>query len=187
MSFPPQFNLPYCNPTVGFHSNLIKISFRFTSSLLTYLTKTAIISTTDTSIIDIIAADIINGEMKTSPSKPLSFLPLTPAVFHILLALSGGEQHGYHIMQMIQADTQGQFRMGPGTLYGTIKRMLNDGLIEETGHRPETTLDDERRRYYRLTGLGNKVAQAEAERLANLVSKARLRRLLPSAGPSEGA
>jgi DNA-binding PadR family transcriptional regulator len=125
--------------------------------------------------------------MKKSLSEPYPFLPLTPAVFHILLALSEGEQHGYRIMQIVQADTQGQFRMGPGTLYGTIKRMLNDGLIEETGERPDPALDDERRRYYRLTGLGNKVAQAEAERLANLVSKARSRRLLPSADPSEGA
>jgi DNA-binding PadR family transcriptional regulator len=125
--------------------------------------------------------------LKNTPSEPYPFLPLTPAVFHILLALSDGEQHGYRIMQIVLADTQGQFRMGPGTLYGTIKRMLNDGLIEETGDRPDPALDDERRRYYCLTGLGNKVAKAEAERLASLVLKARSRRLLPSPGPSEGA
>lgn len=107
-------------------------------------------------------------------------LPLTPAVFHILLALSEGEQHGYRIMRIVEVDTQGQFHMGPGTLYGTIKRMLNDGLIEESGERPDPALDDERRRYYRLTDYGNKVARAEATRLEGLVSVAKMKKLIPS-------
>ena len=77
--------------------------------------------------------------------------PLTPAVFHILLALADGEKHGYAIMKDVEAQTSGQLKMGPGTLYGSIKRMLAGGLIAETDERPDMALDDERRRYYRLT------------------------------------
>jgi len=106
------------------------------------------------------------------------FLPLTPAVFHILLALAQGEQHGYRIMHMVRDDTDGRFQMGPGTLYGTLKRMLRQGLIEEAGQRPDPALDDERRRYYRLTDLGRKVLQSEVERLSSLVFKARKRGIL---------
>ncbi len=106
-------------------------------------------------------------------------LPLTPAVFHILLALSDGERHGYGIMQEIAERSGGKFRMGPGTLYGSIKRMLGDGLIEESDERPDPALDDQRRRYYRLTPFGQRVAEAEAQRLAQLVGVARAKRLLP--------
>lgn len=108
-----------------------------------------------------------------------SLLPLTSAVFHILLALAGGERHGYGIMQEIAETTQGQMRIGPGTLYRSIKHMLTVGLIEESGERPDPTLDDERRRYYRLTAFGRQVAEAEALRLANLVREAASRHLLP--------
>ncbi len=110
-------------------------------------------------------------------------LPLTPAVFHILLALSDSERHGYGIMQEIAARTHGKFRMGPGTLYGSIKRMLDDHLIEESGERPDPALDDQRRRYYRLTPFGQRVAEAEAQRLADLVGVARAKRLLPEQQP----
>jgi DNA-binding PadR family transcriptional regulator len=103
-------------------------------------------------------------------------------VFHILLALAQGERHGYGIMQEIAAATEGKLRIGPGTLYGSIKRMLADGLIEESEERPDPALDDERRRYYRLTDLGLRVASAEAERLDRLVGLARERRLLGGAG-----
>ncbi len=106
-------------------------------------------------------------------------LPLTPAVFHILLALSDGERHGYGIMREIEARTAGTVRMGPGTLYGSIKRMLADGLIVEMDERPDPALDDQRRRYYRLTHRGERVAQAEAVRLERLVGIARAKRLLP--------
>ncbi|HEX9058391.1 MAG TPA: PadR family transcriptional regulator [Ktedonobacterales bacterium] len=106
-------------------------------------------------------------------------LPLTPAVFHMLLALSDGERHGYGIMREIAARTHGKLRMGPGTLYGTIKRMLGDGLIEESGERPDPEMDDQRRRYYRLTPVGRRVAEAEARRLETLVRDARAKRLLP--------
>ena len=111
-------------------------------------------------------------------------LPLTPAIFHILLALAGGERHGYGIMQEVAASTQGQMRLGPGTLYRSIKQLLEAGLIEESDERPDTSLDDERRRYYRLTSFGQRVAQAEAERLVRLVRLARERRLLTEPGPA---
>ncbi len=82
-------------------------------------------------------------------------LPLTPAVFNILLALVDGEKHGYAIMLEVEANTHQDVKMGPGTLYGSIKRMLEAGLIEESGERPDPQLDDQRRRYYRLTVVGN--------------------------------
>ena len=115
--------------------------------------------------------------MRKSRNDPEAMLPLTPAVFHILLALVDGERHGYSIMQEITARTEGQMRMGPGTLYGSIKRMLADGLIVESGERPDAALDDERRRYYRLTDRGQRVVRAEAARLAQLVNIARSKKL----------
>jgi DNA-binding PadR family transcriptional regulator len=110
--------------------------------------------------------------------EPQAMLPLTPAVFHILLALADGEKHGYAIMQEVAAMTRGLTRMGPGTLYGTIKRMLEVGLIEETDERPDPTLDDERRRYYRVTALGERVVDAEMERMRTLLDAARSKRFL---------
>lgn len=110
---------------------------------------------------------------------PDTFLPLTPAAFHILLALADGEKHGYGIMQEVTTISDGQIKLGPGTLYGTIKRMLADGWIEEIDERPDPELDDERRRYYRLTDFGGKVARAEAQRLSRLVDAARTKRLVP--------
>jgi DNA-binding PadR family transcriptional regulator len=110
--------------------------------------------------------------------KTVSYQPLTPAVFHILLALADGEKHGYAIMKDVEAQTGGQLKMGPGTLYGSIKRMLAAGLIEESGERPDPAMDDERRRYYRLTGLGQNVAGAESQRLARLVSIAQQKHVL---------
>ena len=111
-------------------------------------------------------------------THPSDHLPLTPAVFHILLALSDGEKHGYAIMQEVDTVSHGQVRMGPGTLYGSIKRMLAAGLIEETDERPDPDLDDQRRRYYRLTGLGGQVVRAESERLATLVMLAKTKEVL---------
>lgn len=110
--------------------------------------------------------------------NPDTLLPLTPAVFYILLALSDQERHGYGIMQEIEQRTAGKVHMGPGTLYGSIKRMLADGLIEASGERPDAALDNERRRYYRLTGFGQRVVRAEAARLAQLVSVAQSKKLL---------
>lgn len=114
---------------------------------------------------------------ETAP-KTGELLPLTPAVFNILLALADGEKHGYAIMQEVDASTQGEVKMGPGTLYGSIKRMLEAGLIAEAGERPDPRLDDQRRRYYRLTGAGQQAVSAEAKRLARQVAVARLKHVL---------
>ncbi len=108
-------------------------------------------------------------------------LPLTPAVFHILLALSDGEKHGYGIMKEVAHATDGRMRMGPGTLYGTIGRLITAGLIEESDERPDPALDDQRRRYYRATDLGQRVVAAEARRLESLVKIARKKQLLARA------
>jgi len=112
------------------------------------------------------------------PRNPDDFLPLTPAMFHILLALADRDLHGYEIMREVAERTEGKVRLGPGTLYGSIKRMLNDDWIEELDERPDPELDDERRRYYRLSKFGRRVAVAEAERLAQLVKVARTKKLL---------
>ncbi len=109
-------------------------------------------------------------------TRPEDFLPLSAQEFQILLSLADQERHGYGIMQEVEARTGGELRLGPGTLYGAIKRMRGPGLIEEAGEREE---GDERRRYYRLTELGRAVAVAEAARLQALVEDARMKRLLP--------
>jgi DNA-binding PadR family transcriptional regulator len=111
-------------------------------------------------------------------SENTSNQPLTPAVFHILLALADGEKHGYAIMKDVEAQTSGQLKMGPGTLYGSIKRMLAGGLIEETEERPDPALDDDRRRYYRLTTNGQAVVAAESRRLALAVKVAQQKKVL---------
>jgi len=109
---------------------------------------------------------------RAEPS-PEDLLPLPGAVFQILVALTDRERHGYGIMQDIADRTGGKFRMSPGTLYGTIKRMLEQELIEETNEeRPDPALDDERRRYYRITAFGRRVTGMEAERLSKLVNQA---------------
>ena len=124
--------------------------------------------------------------MKNAERDPETLLPLTASVFSILLALADGERHGYGIMQEVALRTDGKQRMGPGTLYGSIKRMLSDGLIAESGERPDPALDDERRRYYRLTQFGQRVAQAEAQRLEQLLRVAQLKNLLPGLDASGG-
>jgi DNA-binding PadR family transcriptional regulator len=110
---------------------------------------------------------------------PRALLPLTPAVFHIMLALAAGESHGYAIMQEVERLTGGQLHLGPGTLYRSIQRMLLDDLIEESEESPNPETDDERRRYYRLTKFGLDVAREEARRLATLVTASHQRKLLP--------
>lgn len=99
---------------------------------------------------------------------PSSFLPLPQAQFHVLVALTDSEMHGYALMQAVETSSGGIVRMGPATLYGTLKRLVDNGLAEESEHRPGVG-DDQRRRYYRLTRLGQRVCAAEAERLAGLV------------------
>ncbi|MGD0463945.1 MAG: PadR family transcriptional regulator [Tepidisphaeraceae bacterium] len=115
---------------------------------------------------------------------PRSLLPLTPAVFQILLALSDQERHGYAIMREVATQTDGQLHLGPGTLYGCLKRMLRAGLVEESEERPDPELDDERRRYYRITDLGRRATRAEAQRLEAAVSAARAKKLLPAMKPA---
>lgn len=126
-----------------------------------------IISVTDISI------KMVNAQTDSAPR-----LPLTPAVFHVLLALADGERHGYAIMQEVAASTGGQIKMGPGTLYGTLKRLLEAQLIEESDERPDPQLDDDRRRYYRLSGAGEQVVRAEARRYAEIVALARGKKLI---------
>jgi DNA-binding PadR family transcriptional regulator len=116
--------------------------------------------------------------------SPEDLLPLTPPVFHILLALADGELHGYGIMQDVARQTDDALQLGPGTLYGCLKRMLAAQLVEESDERPDPTLDDQRRRYYRMTGLGQRVVRAEAQRLASAVIAAKSKRLLDRAKPS---
>jgi DNA-binding PadR family transcriptional regulator len=114
--------------------------------------------------------------MKSSPEID-SYLPLTPALFHVLLALADGDKHGYAILKDVSLRTGDSVRLSTGTLYGIIKRLLNDGMIEQSKRRPSAD-DDERRIYYRLTSLGERVAMAEAERHEKIVALARLKNVL---------
>ncbi len=122
--------------------------------------------------------------MPSRREDPDAHLPLTPAVLHILLALADEERHGYAIMLEVERQTGGRFRPGSGTLYGTIKRLLSSGLIAESGERPDPALDDERRRYYRLTPIGRRVLEAEARRLQQVVGVAKIKNLLPGRATS---
>jgi DNA-binding PadR family transcriptional regulator len=106
--------------------------------------------------------------------------PLTPAVFHILLALAGGDRHGYGIMKQVEADSLGRVTMGAGTLYGSLKRMLDAGLVMQSGKRVDPNMDDERRIYYRITAFGEKALAAELDRYRHLVELTRERKLFPN-------
>jgi DNA-binding PadR family transcriptional regulator len=110
---------------------------------------------------------------------PSSFVPLPPATFHILLAVADEDRHGYAIIQDVAARTGGELKLSAGTLYRSVQRMMEQGLIVEPRERPEPEYDDERRRYYRITPFGRKVAEAEARRLAQLVRMARQRGFAP--------
>jgi DNA-binding PadR family transcriptional regulator len=107
------------------------------------------------------------------------FLPLPTAVFHILVALADRDRHGYSIMQDVAVRTDGKVRLSAGTLYSAIRRMLEQGLIDELRDSPDSASDDERRRYYRLTSFGREVAVAEARRVKDLLSQARATGLIP--------
>lgn len=112
------------------------------------------------------------------PRPPGSELPLTPPTFQILLALVDGDRHGYAIMKEVADRTAGEVRLGPGTLYGSLKRLLEGGLVDEVGERADPELGDERRRYYRITPFGLSVARAEAQRMDTMVRAARKKKLL---------
>jgi DNA-binding PadR family transcriptional regulator len=115
---------------------------------------------------------------KKSERTPESHLPMTAATFQILMALAGGERHGYAIMKDVADSTAGAVRLGPGTLYGSLKRLLADGLVEESGERADPEMGDERRRYYSITKFGLTVARAEARRMEAVVRTARHKKLL---------
>jgi DNA-binding PadR family transcriptional regulator len=122
--------------------------------------------------------------MKTRQPDPQTLLPLPVSEFQILLALADEERHGYAIRREVAERTDGDVQLGPGTLYGSIKRLVNSGLIAESDERPDPARDDERRRYYRITPLGRKVAVAEARRMERLVRIARAKRLLGRPEPA---
>ena len=116
--------------------------------------------------------------METRYKDPNSLLPLTPAVFHILLALVGEDRHGYGIIKDVEYRTDGRVLLKPGTLYQAIKRLLDGGLIDEADAKADIEINDERRRYYRLSGAGQAAVSAEAERLERLVQLARAKHVL---------
>jgi DNA-binding PadR family transcriptional regulator len=126
----------------------------------------------------------VAGVRRNSESDFSNLLPLSPQVFHILVALADRDQHGYGIMQDVAERTGGKLRLSAGTLYGCMKRMLEQGLVIELreSERPAPSNDDERRRYYRLTPFGRKVAKAEATRLAELLEQAKIYGLSPKRG-----
>lgn len=112
---------------------------------------------------------------------PQEFLPLTPAMLHVLLALADGDKHGYAIIKEVSRRTDDEVTLGAGTLYALIKRLLSETMIVETEERPDPSLDDERRRYYRLTPFGRSVARAEVQRLETIVEQAHAKRLFAPA------
>jgi DNA-binding PadR family transcriptional regulator len=125
--------------------------------------------------------------MAQPPDDLRDALPLTPAVFQILLALTDGERHGYAIMQEVAQVSGGKIRLAPGNLYRTLRGLAQQGLVEESDERPDPAADDTRRRYYRLTAFGQRVAIAEAQRLAQVVALARSKPLLrPAFGVDAG-
>ncbi len=123
--------------------------------------------------------NLINEKGKQMATKN-QIQPLTPAVFHILLALSKEEKHGYGIMKQVEKDSQGKVSMGAGTLYGSLKRMLDSGLVKESDKKVDPTMDDERRIYYQITGAGRKALEAELERYKRIVTVAQERKLFPN-------
>ncbi len=117
------------------------------------------------------------------PVDAHTLIPLTPRVFHILLALVDEERHGYQIMKDVEAASRGKVKIGPGTLYEAIQRLVNQGLMRESNDRPDAEMDDQRRRYYKLTKMGRDVVKAEANRLAELVGLARAKKLVSKTKP----
>lgn len=111
--------------------------------------------------------------------RPEDLLPLTPGMFHVLIALADGEKHGYAIIKEVARRTDGALQLSAGTLYTLIRRFVQDGVIAESAERPDPALDDERRRYYRLTPFGRDVARAEAARMESTLNMARAKKLIP--------
>jgi DNA-binding PadR family transcriptional regulator len=116
--------------------------------------------------------------MKRTPAATRKQLPLTPIALHVLLGLADGDKHGYAIIKEVRRRTAGEVELGASSLYSVLKRLLAEGMVAETVERPDPALDDERRRYYRLTAFGRDVAIAELRRLESLISQARAKRLV---------
>ena len=130
------------------------------------------------------------GDVKVSDKQPnaaADYIPLTPVALNVLLALADRERHGYGIMKEVGERTHGEVRLGPGTLYGAIKRLEEGCMIEESETRPDPAIDDERRRYYRLTDFGKQVLATEIERLESLVTAAREKGAYPMPRPNVGS
>jgi DNA-binding PadR family transcriptional regulator len=117
----------------------------------------------------------------TRRRDPAELLPLTPPMFEVLIAMADGEKHGYAILKEVARRTDGRISLSPGTLYAIVRRFVNDGVIAESDERPDPALDDERRRYYRLTDFGRAVATAEARRMETALGMARAKSLIPKA------
>jgi DNA-binding PadR family transcriptional regulator len=117
----------------------------------------------------------------TRRRNPGDLLPLTPGMFEVLIALANGEKHGYAIIKEVARRTDGAVSFSPGTLYAIIRRFVSDGVVAESDERPDAALDDERRRYYRLTDFGRDVARAEADRMETALGMARAKSLIPKA------
>ena len=122
--------------------------------------------------------------MTPRPRAVDAFLPLTPPLLHTLVALADGDKHGYAILKEIARRTDGAVRLSAGTLYALVRRATADGLIVESDERPDPALDDERRRYYRLTPFGRRVAAAEIDRMESIVEMARAKKLVPRSRPA---
>lgn len=116
--------------------------------------------------------------------NPHDLLPLTPGMFHVLIALADGEKHGYAIIKEVERRTGGALRLSAGTLYTLIRRFVQEGIIEESGERPDPSLDDERRRYYGVTAFGREVAKAEGARMESALEMARAKHLIPGSRTS---
>jgi DNA-binding PadR family transcriptional regulator len=115
---------------------------------------------------------------------PASLLPLTPQMFEVLIALADGDKHGYAVIKEVARRTGGEVMLGAGTLYTIVRRFVQEGVIAETAERPDPALDDERRRYYRLTAFGREVARAEAARMERMLDMARAKRLIRKVRPA---
>ena len=120
----------------------------------------------------------------TEKRDPAALLPLTPHMFQVLIALADGDKHGYAIIKEVARRTDGQVTLSAGTLYTIVRRFEQDGVIAESARRPDPALDDERRRYYRLTDFGRAVARAEAKRMEEVLGMARAKKLIPKIRPA---
>lgn len=120
----------------------------------------------------------------TKRRNPNELVPLTPPMFEVLIALADGEKHGYAILKEVARRTDGRITLSPGTLYAIVRRFVNDGVIAESDERPDPALDDERRRYYRLTDFGRELARAEGRRMETALGMARAKSLIPRARPA---